>query len=558
MVEVEGMTVVVQTTERGIHLLDDPRLNKGTAFTDEERVSLGLEGLLPDAVEGIADQLTRTRAEFDRLHDDLERHVFLRALQDHNETLFYAFVSANLLDTLPIVYTPTVGVATQQFSRIFRRARGLFLSYRNRERMREQIAQIDRDISVIVVTDGERILGLGDQGVGGMGIPNGKLSLYSAFGGIDPATTLPVILDVGTNNPDLLADEWYLGLRENRITGSEYDEFVEEFVSAISERFPNVLLQWEDFAQQNATPLLARYRDRILSFNDDIQGTAAVALAAIWAGVRNSGSTMSEQRFVIVGAGSAGSGIGSMIRNALVEEGVEEPLEQLYLLDRTGVIHDARDDLLPHQVDLAHPVGHLESWNGTNPEVSLEEVIKGSGATVLLGVSGQPGIFTSEAVSAMTANTHAPIVMPMSNPTSRAEATPSNVIKWTDGAAIVATGSPFDPVTYNGVDHEISQANNVYVFPGVGLAVVAVRATKVSDAMLMAAAKAVGNPDGGGAGSAVLPNLTEVPEVSTRIARAVARAARDEDLCEPLTDEQIDAAIDQTRWYPEYPIIEPK
>ena len=469
------MNSAVESSLRGRQLLNDPSLNKGTAFDDDERSSLGLVGLLPDAVEELSDQLTRTKSEFDQLHDDLERHIFLRQLQDHNEVLFYSFVQANLEETLPIVYTPTVGLATQKFSRIFRRSHGLFLSYRSRETMQQQIDAIERDISVIVVTDGERILGLGDQGVGGMGIPNGKLSLYTAFGGIDPATTLPVILDVGTNNQELLDDEWYLGYRANRITGSEYDDFVEQFVSLVKKRWPQVLLQWEDFAQQNASRILARYQDEILSFNDDIQGTAAVALAAIWAAVKKSGQTMAQQRFVIVGAGSAGTGIGKMIRDALIDEGVQQPLEHLYLVDRTGIVHDGQSDLADHQIELAHPESHLESWNGAAENPTLEQIVRGTGATVLLGVSGQPGLFTEEAVRAMTNNTHAPIVMPMSNPTSRAEATPTNAIKWTDGAAIVATGSPFDPVTHNGVVHHISQANNVYVFPGVGLGTVATK-----------------------------------------------------------------------------------
>ena len=544
----------IESSLRGRQLLDDPSLNKGTAFDDDERSSLGLVGLLPDAVEELSDQLIRTKFEFDKLHDDLERHIFLRQLQDHNEVLFFGFVQAHLEETLPIVYTPTVGLATQKFSRIFRRSHGLFLSYRSRETMQQQIDAIERDISVIVVTDGERILGLGDQGVGGMGIPNGKLSLYTAFGGIDPATTLPVILDVGTNNQDLLDDEWYLGYRANRVTGSEYDDFVEEFVSLVKKRWPHVLLQWEDFAQQNANRILARYQDEILSFNDDIQGTAAVALAAIWAAVKKSGQTMAKQRFVIVGAGSAGTGIGKMIRDALIDEGVEQPLEHLYLVDRTGIVHDGQSDLADHQIELAHPESHLESWNGAAENPTLEQIVRGTGATVLLGVSGQPGLFTEEAVRAMTNHTHAPIVMPMSNPTSRAEATPANVIKWTDGAAIVATGSPFDPVTHNGVVHHISQANNVYVFPGVGLGTVATKTTKVSKAMLMAAAKAVASPDAGPE-SPVLPALEEVPEVSVRIARAVAQVARDEGLTDVKTDDEIEANIEETRWMPVYPKI---
>jgi malate dehydrogenase (oxaloacetate-decarboxylating) len=529
--------------------LADPGLNKGTAFTDRERREFGLVGLLPDSVETVEEQLVRTRHEYDRMHDDLERHVYLRALQDHNEVLFYRFIRANLRDTLPIVYTPTVGLATQQFSRIYRRSQGLFLSYRNRDSIVEQIAAIDHDVDVVVVTDGERILGLGDQGVGGIAIPNGKLALYSAFGGIDPTKTLPIVLDVGTNNAERLADPEYLGWRNERITGSEYDEFVDDFVTALHQRFPQVLLQWEDFAQHNATRLMQRYRDRLLSFNDDIEGTAAVALAAIWSAVAGTDRSIENQAFCIVGAGSAGTGIARMLVTALLDAGVAEPLSQIYLVDRDGLIHDGRDDLRPHQVDVAHPHANVP-WADESP--SLAEVVARSKATVLVGVSGQPGLFTNEVITAMLGATERPIVMPMSNPTSKAEATPADILAWTNGTALVATGSPFDDVEHNGVTHRISQSNNVYVFPGLGLGAVAVGARTITPTMLMTAARAVFAAEAGGVADGVLPPLESVPEMSRRVARAVARCARDEGLCADLTDDEIDRAIDERAWEPTY------
>ena len=545
----------VSTQLRGRALLADPGLNKGTAFTDDERTALGLVGLLPDSVETIEEQLVRTRNEFDRQHDDLERHVYLRALQDHNEALFYAFLRANLRDTMPIVYTPTVGTATQQFSRIYRRSQGLFLSYRNRDSMAEQLANVDHPVDVVVVTDGERILGLGDQGVGGIGIPNGKLALYSAFGGIDPTRTLPIVLDVGTNNEERLADSEYLGWRHERISGSDYDAFIEQFVTELGNRFPGVLLQWEDFASHNAARLVDTYRDQILSFNDDIEGTAAVALAAIWSAVAGTGRELNDQQFCIVGAGSAGTGIADMLVEALRAEGVAEPLEQIWLLDRHGLLHDERDDLEPYQAGLAHPRAHLGDW--PDGQLPIDDVIRRSGATVLIGVSGQPDLFPEPVITALLDNTDRPVVMPLSNPTSRIEATPNDIIEWTDGRALVATGSPFEPVEHNGVTHHISQANNVYVFPGLGLGAVAVGARKVTPRLLMTAARAVFAAEDGGVADGVLPPLESVPEVSIRIARAVARQARDDGLTDPMTDEEIDAAIDNRMWRPIYPTIAP-
>jgi malate dehydrogenase (oxaloacetate-decarboxylating) len=548
-------TNTISTPLRGRTLLADPGLNKGTAFTDEERAALGLVGLLPDSVESINEQLARTCNEFDRMHDDLERHIYLRALQDHNETLFHAFLRANLRSTMPIVYTPTVGMATQQFSRIYRRSQGLFLSYRNRDSIAEQLANVDHPVDVVVVTDGERILGLGDQGVGGIGIPNGKLALYSAFGGIDPTRTLPIVLDVGTNNEERLADPEYLGWRNERISGDEYDSFIDQFVTELGNRFPGVLLQWEDFASHNAARLVDAYRDRILSFNDDIEGTAAVALAAIWAAVSGTGRQLADQQFCIVGAGSAGTGIADMLVEALRAEGVDAPREKLWLLDRHGLLHDGRDDLEPYQAPLAHPRSHIGDW--PDGQLPIDEVIRRSGATVLIGVSGQPGLFPEPVITALLDNTDRPVVMPLSNPTSRIEATPADIIRWTDGRALVATGSPFEPVEHAGVAHHISQANNVYVFPGLGLGALAVDASAITPRMLMTAAKAVYSVEDGDVADGVLPPLESVPEVSIRIAQAVARQARDDGLTEPMTDDEIDTAIDERMWRPIYRTVTP-
>lgn len=536
----------------GRSLLVDPIVNKGTAFTQSERSDLGLHGLLPDEVNSLDQQIMRTRLEFGRLHDDLERHVYLRALQDQNETLFYRFVQLNLTATMPIVYTPTVGLATQNFSRIYRRPRGLFLSYQNRNRMTEILDAVKAEAAVVVVTDGERILGLGDQGAGGMAIPIGKLSLYSAFGGIDPASTLPIMLDVGTNNQKLLDDELYIGARHERITGDDYDSFVDQFVSALKTRFPSVLLQWEDFAQHQASRLLDRYKSEILSFNDDIQGTAAVSTAAIWSALRSTGRSLADQKICIAGAGSAGTGIGAMLLEALVDAGVENPLTHLFLVDRKGLIHDGRTDLKAHQVPLAHPVENVSSWIDKT-ESGLGPIVANSGATVLVGVTGQPNMFTEQIVTSMMQATDRPVVLPQSNPTSRSEAHPADILTWTNGKAVVATGSPFDDVISEGQTFKISQSNNVYVFPGLGLGVLAVGATQISSAMLMRAASAVtGEQDVRSVSDGILPPLEEVAQVTTRIASEVARSARDDGFAPDYDDDEIDRRIAAYRWTPTY------
>ena len=556
----EPETQSITVTSRGFDLLNNPELNKGTAFTDAERQSLLIEGLLPAAVESIDEQLVRQRHKFDQLHTDMERHIYLRALQDTNEVLFYRFLCAHLEEMMPIVYTPTVGAACEQFSHIYRRPHGVFISYGDRGNMAAQFDAITERIDVIVVTDGQRILGLGDQGVGGMGIPIGKLSLYTAAGGINPLRTLPVVLDVGTNNTDRLNDPLYLGERHERITGDDYGSFVDEFVETVIARFPGVLLQWEDFAGVNAAPLLDRYRHRLLSFNDDIQGTAAVALGAIESAVAAAGSTIDKQRVCIVGAGSAGTGFAEMVRDAMATAGVDDPASHLFLIDREGLLHDRRDDLSAYQQPFAQRWDAIAGWANPDGPSPLADVVAGGRPTVMIGVSGVGGLFTEDIIRTMAADCERPIIMPMSNPTSKAEAVPADLLAWTDGRALVATGSPFDPVEFDDRTVTISQANNVYVFPGLGLGAIVAKATTITDSMFVAAAEALAgigdiaatapDPDAG-----LLPPIDEVGAVSRRVAAAVARAACDEGVAPALDDDEIAERIDDYWWSPRYPAI---
>jgi malate dehydrogenase (oxaloacetate-decarboxylating) len=541
----------------GRWLLADRYVNKGTAFTEIERQELGLDGLLPPVIEDLATQLDRVAFEYDSKQTDLGRHVFLRALQDRNSVLFYAFLNQNLETVLPIVYTPTVGVACQEWSRIYRRERGLFLSWPQRDRVDELLENVvgDREIDVVVVTDGERVLGLGDLGIGGMGIPVGKLALYTAGGGLDPSRTLPVFLDVGTNNEALLSDPLYLGWRHNRVVGDDYDELVDAFVGALRRRFPNVLLQWEDFAQQHANRLLARHREQICSFNDDIQGTAAVTTAAIVAGMATSNVPITELRIVIVGAGSAGTGIANQAVRAMVASGLahDEAVARCWLVDRDGLLHDRMEGLLPFQQPFARPWLEVSEWDDDGDgSIELLDVIDRVAPHALVGVSGQPGIFTEAVIRSQASGVERPIVLPLSNPTPRAEAIPADVLAWTEGAALVGTGSPFGPVTVHGRSIPIAQVNNVHVFPGVGLGVVATRARAVSDAMFTAAATTIGdlaakNGDGG-----LLPPITESRTVAREVAFAVARTAIADGLAEPLTDAELTELIDSTVWDPVY------
>jgi malate dehydrogenase (oxaloacetate-decarboxylating) len=553
-----GADDVLEVPFTGHLLLERPLLNKGTAFTPEERRELGLLGLLPPHQETLDQQVTRAHEAYHEKTTDLERHIYLRQLQDSNETLFYRLLLDHLPELMPIIYTPTVGLACQRFSHIIRRPRGLFIAYPERgeiDTILENAAS--PQVEVIVVTDGERILGLGDQGAGGMGIPIGKLSIYIGCGGIHPATTLPILLDPGTNNRERLDDPLYIGWRHERVTGAEYDAFVDAFVQAVRRRFPGVLLQWEDFAQHNANRLLERYRDQLCTFNDDIQGTAAVTTGALLAAVAATARPLRDHTVAILGAGSAGCGIAEQLVAAMVEEGLPEAeaRSRFFLIDRQGLLHDGMDGLQPFQRKLAQPGDRVIGWRRAEDKpIELLDVIEHAHPTILIGVSGQPHTFTEEAIRAMARHVERPIVFPLSNPTSRVEATPAELIAWTDGRALVATGSPFDDVEYGGRRYPIAQCNNSYIFPGLGLGVRAVGARRVSDAMFMAAARALADtaPARRDPAGALLPPLSDSRRVARTIAVAVADAARREGLADPSAAGGLETLVDAKVWYPRY------
>ncbi len=549
---------ILEVPFTGQLLLERSLLNKGTAFTPEERHELGLLGLLPPHQETLREQVTRAYEALQDKSTDLERHIYLRQLQDSNATLFYRLLLDHLAELMPIIYTPTVGLACQRYSHIIRRPRGLFISYPERDDIETILDNAaSPQVEVIVVTDGERILGLGDQGAGGMGIPIGKLALYTACGGIHPGTTLPILLDPGTNNRERLDDPLYIGWRHERITGAEYDAFVDAFVRAVKQKFPGVLLQWEDFAQYNAYRLLERYRDQLCTFNDDIQGTAAVTTGALLAAVAVTGRPLRDHAVAILGAGSAGCGVAEQLATAMVEEGLpeSEARARFFLIDRQGLLHDAMADLQPFQKKLAQPRDRVIGWRPSDGKpIGLLGVIEQAHPTILIGTSGQPGIFTEVAIRAMAAHAERPIIFPLSNPTSRVEAEPADLIAWTDGRALVAAGSPFEDVAHGGRMYPIAQCNNSYVFPGIGLGARAVGARRVSDAMFMAAARALAEtaPSRTDPAGAVLPPLSESRRVARTIAVAVAEAARREGLADPSATGDIEALVDAKIWYPRY------
>lgn len=544
---------------RGRELIDEPLLNKGTAFSEEERAKLGLYGLLPPHQENLDEQVARAYEAFGRYESDIQKHVYLRTVQDANEVLFYALVTRHLAEMMPIIYTPIVGLACQRFSEIYRRPRGLFLPYPHRDRLEEMLRNYGSDdVKAIVVTDGERILGLGDQGTGGMGIPIGKLSLYVACGGIHPKNTLPMVLDVGTNNEERLKDPHYIGWRHERIVGDDYIAFVDAFVDAVKKVWPHVLLQFEDFAFQHATPLLERYRDQLCMFNDDVQGTASVALGTLFSAVTAAGSKLSEQRVAILGGGSAGCGIAEQIIAGMVEEGLSdrEARDRIYVVDRAGLLHDGMTGLPPFQQKLEQPQARLEGWTRSGPDgaITMLDVAQQAKLTVLVGVSGQPGLFTEDIIRAMASHAERPIVFPLSNPTSRMEAAPSDIISWTEGRGLVATGSPIDPVSYDGRSFPIAQCNNTYIFPAVGLGVIASGAVRVTDEMMRAAARALGasapaNHDPHGA---LLPPLPEIRRVSHDIAHAVGTEAQEQGHAPKTSPEELRQKIADTFWEPAY------
>ncbi|XCW74029.1 NAD-dependent malic enzyme [Kosakonia cowanii] len=540
-------------------LLEFPLLNKGSAFSVEERSSFNLLGLLPEVVETIEEQAERAWLQYQGFKTDIDKHIYLRNIQDTNETLFYRLVENHLEEMMPVIYTPTVGWACERFSDIYRRARGVFISWQNRGSMDDILQNVpNHNIKVIVVTDGERILGLGDQGIGGMGIPIGKLSLYTSCGGISPAYTLPVVLDVGTNNQQLLNDPLYMGSRHPRITGDEYYAFVDEFIQAVKQRWPDVLLQFEDFAQKNAMPLLNRYRDEICSFNDDIQGTAAVTVGTLIAASRAAGSQLSDQKIVFLGAGSAGCGIAEQIIAQTQREGLSEEAarQKVFMVDRFGLLTDGMPNLLPFQTGLVQKRENLQNWdiNVQNEAISLLDVVRNVKPDILIGVSGQTGLFTEEIIREMHKHCPRPIVMPLSNPTSRVEATPQDIISWTNGMALVATGSPFAPVQFQDKVFPIAQCNNAYIFPGIGLGVISSGASRITDDMLMAASETLAeysplllNGEG-----LVLPELKDIQIVSRAIAFAVGKMAQQQGVAVKTSPEALKQAIDDNFWEPQY------
>lgn len=548
----------IATKLQGQALLSDPELNKGTAFSEAERNEFSLHGLLPPHVDDLDLQVARAYEAYKCKTNDLERHIYLRALQDENETLFYKLLEDHISEMVPIIYTPVVGSACERFSHIYRRRRGLFIPFP----LRNQIEKIldnagEESIEVIVVTDGERILGLGDQGAGGMGIPIGKLSLYSLCGGIDPRRTLPIVLDAGTDNPERLADPFYLGWRNERIRGDDYDMFIERFVQAVIKKFPNVLLQWEDFANQNARRLLEKYKDKLCTFNDDIQGTAAVALAGVLAAVKATGSSLRNQQVVMFGAGSAGLGIADLLVSAMVEEGATEQdaIDRIWLIDRPGLLHSRVQDLQPAQRRYVKPWDKIsKEWRIADEFVSLEDVVKKVKATVLIGTSAQPHSFSKHVVAAMAQNTSAPIIFPLSNPTSHAEATPAEILTWSDGRALVATGSPFDPVICNGKKITIGQCNNSYIFPGLGLGVIASKAKRVHASLFMAAAKALADqsPALQDPTASLFPPMSDVRQVSEKIALAVATAAQVSGVAPETTQADLESTLRAKIWSAQY------
>lgn len=541
----------------GPALLETPLLNKGSAFTAKEREAFNLTGLLPPRYESIDEQVERAYLQYSSFTNPINKHIYLRAIQDNNETLFYRLVQAHIEEMMPIIYTPTVGDACEQFSDIYRSSRGLFLSYAERHQMDDILRNATkRKVKVIVVTDGERILGLGDQGIGGMGIPIGKLSLYTACGGISPAYTLPVMLDVGTNNEKLLNDPMYMGARHKRIEQDEYNEFVDTFIQAAQRRWPGVMIQFEDFAQPNAMPLLERYRDQVCCFNDDIQGTAAVTLGTILAACRIKGAKLSEKKVVFVGAGSAGCGIAEMLISRMCFEGIsdEQARKQVFMVDRFGLLTEGMEGLRDFQQKLVQQPDDLEGWSYSGQWASLLDVVNCAKPDILIGVSGQPGLFTEAVIRGMKQHNPMPIIFPLSNPSKQIEARPEQVIEWTDGQVVIATGSPFKPVLYQEKHYPIAQCNNSYIFPGIGLGVLACKSSLISEEMLMAASEALADasPLANTGTGELLPPLTEIANLSKKIALAVSKVAVEQGLALEMSDEALKEQIDKNFWRAEY------
>jgi malate dehydrogenase (oxaloacetate-decarboxylating) len=549
---------LLSVVRNGYELLTDPGLNKGTAFTERERLEFDLNGLLPSHISTLGEQVERRLIALRNLPNDLERYVFLRDLQDTNETLFYGLLVSNIEEMLPIVYTPTVGPGSQQFSRIFRRPRGYFLSVPLQDQI-ERILSHSRfdDTEVIVVTDGERVLGLGDQGVGGMGIAIGKTALYTCLAGLHPSTTLPIFLDVGTDNEELLNDPLYVGWRHPRVTGERYDELIDVFVTAVAERWPHVVLQWEDFAGKNAVRLLNRYRNQLCTFNDDVQGTAAAATGTLLAALQVTGVPISDQKVCIFGAGSAGCGIANLLLCALTASGLSEleARRHIFMIDVEGLLLEGMPNLSASQRPFVQSAADTAGWViADDGSIGLLETVANARPNVLIGVSGQRGAFNETVVRKMAAGTQRPVIFPLSNPTSCSEAAPADILAWTDGRGVVGVGSPFPSVQRDGRLFRTDQVNNSYIFPGVGLGAIASKATRISDGMFMAAAKALAEislrtklPDGN-----ILPPVSALRNVAFQVARAVGLAAIEEGLAPDVGGAALTRRIDSKMWTPAY------
>jgi len=549
----------VETSLSGYELLNDPLLNKGTAFTEAERDEFDLHGLLPPHVAELDYQVKRRLDAFRSLQSDLQKYTFLRGLQDSNEVLFYALLTRNIEEMMPVVYTPTVGLGCQSFSHIFRKPRGLFLSMPHKHDIRRILGHPRYDhVEAIVVSDGERILGLGDQGAGGMGIPIGKLSLYTACAGLHPSTTLPILLDVGTDNEKLLGDPLYIGWNHSRVRGAEYDSFIDSFVNAVRERWPRALLHWEDFAIGNATRLLSKYRDQLCTFNDDIQGTAAIAVGTLLSAINVTGIPLTEQRIAIFGAGSAGSGISSLVACAMMDAGLskEEAYERFYLVDRNGLLIEDMVGLQNFQEPFAKRRSCVANWKLQRPGcIDLVDVINNASPTVLIGTSGQPNAFTEDIVRQMARQVRRPIIFPLSNPTARSEATPADLNAWTEGRAIIGAGSPYPPIDRCGEAFRPDQTNNAYVYPGIGLGALATNAARISDGMFLAAAREIAarSPAKDHPRGNLLPRLEKIRELTFHVAIAVGRQAQKEGLTSFNSDEAVAAAVRAKMWEPQYP-----
>jgi len=541
----------------GGDLINSPRLNKGTAFSDHERDVFELHGLLPPHVATLEEQIERRMLRLNSLRTPFGKYAHLRDLQDTNETLFYAVLLRNIEEMLPLVYTPTVGEGCQRFSEIWKKPRGLFLSYPNKGRIFQILSHSRYDaVKCIVASDGERILGLGDQGAGGMGIPIGKMALYTALGGIHPEHCLPILLDVGTDNEERLQSPIYVGWGHHRIRGQEYDDFIEVFVSSVKRRWPHVLLQWEDFAGANAARLLARYRDQLCTFNDDIQGTAAVTTATLISAIHVSGVPLEQQKIVVFGFGSAGLGIAHLLEQYMQDKGVspDAARKRFYAVDRCGLVMENSAGLTPQQLAYGRKAEEVQGWRQSNGEMTLLDVVRNAKPSVLIGVSGQAGAFTEQVVREMAKGAARPIIFPLSNPTSRSEATPQDLTDWTEGRALIGTGSPFEPVKVWGKKIAVAQTNNSYIFPGLALGIVASKARRVSDSMVMAATEELvrQSPTMKDKQGSLLPPISGARELARAIALAVGKQAIREGQAQVAGEDGLMQELAANIWEPTY------